>query len=172
MATPGFAGKILLVDLSTKAISTIDSARYEIYGGGHGTATAIFWDLCIVPGDWDLQDAFDPRNIVALMTGPLAGTGLAFAARTSVSGLAPQTWPVNWFATVISEKLRPALKFAGWDGVVRRRSNLHQYRERQCTIADARPLWGLTVWETGRNLENGEHQAPVAMVPLANLGQL
>ena len=32
MATPGFAGKILLVNLTTKQISPIDSAKYEAYG--------------------------------------------------------------------------------------------------------------------------------------------
>jgi aldehyde:ferredoxin oxidoreductase len=62
MATQGFAGKILLVNLSTKEISSIDSTKYETYGCGHGTATAIFWDLCVAPGNWDLQDAFDPEN--------------------------------------------------------------------------------------------------------------
>ncbi|HQN49427.1 MAG TPA: TonB-dependent receptor [Phenylobacterium sp.] len=55
MATPGFAGKILLVNLTTGKISALDSARYEMYGGGHGTGTALFWDLCVAPGDWDLQ---------------------------------------------------------------------------------------------------------------------
>ena len=67
MATPGFAGKILLINLTTKQISALDSAKYEDYGGGHGTGTALFWDLCVAPGGWDLQDAFDPKNIVALI---------------------------------------------------------------------------------------------------------
>ncbi len=119
MGTPGFAGKILLINLTTRQISALDSAKYEAYGGGHGTGTALFWDLCVAPGGWDLQDAFDPRNIVALMTGPLAGTGLAFAGRTSVSGLAAQTWPINWFGhSNFGGSFAPALKLAGWDGVV------------------------------------------------------
>jgi hypothetical protein len=37
MTTPGFAGKILLVNLTNKQISALDSAKYEAYGGGHGT---------------------------------------------------------------------------------------------------------------------------------------
>ena len=81
MTTPGFAGKILLVNLTTRQISALDSAKYEMYGGGHGTGTALFWDLCVAPGGWDLQDAFDPRNIVALMTGPLAGIGARFCRK-------------------------------------------------------------------------------------------
>jgi hypothetical protein len=116
MATPGFAGKILLVNLTNRQIGSLDSAKYEAYGGGHGTAAAVFWDLCVAPGNWDLQDAFDPRNVVSLMTGPLAGTGLSFAGRTSVSGMSPSSWPVNWFChSNFGGSFAPMLKLAGWD---------------------------------------------------------
>ncbi|MBN2321091.1 MAG: aldehyde ferredoxin oxidoreductase, partial [Acidobacteria bacterium] len=119
MASPGFAGKILRVNLATKQIDSIDSSVYESFGGGLGSAIAIFWDLCVAPGKWDLQDAFDSRNIVTLMTGPLAGLGIPYAARTSVSGVAPQPWPVNWFSrSNFGGSFAPMLKFAGWDGVV------------------------------------------------------
>ena len=71
MAAPGFAGKILVINLTNKEVRSLDSARNEPHGGGHGTAAAIFCGLCVAPGDWDLQDAFDPRNAARLMTGPL-----------------------------------------------------------------------------------------------------
>jgi aldehyde:ferredoxin oxidoreductase len=167
MATPGFAGKILLVNLSTKEILSLDFSKYEMYGGGHGTATAIFWDLCVDPGNWDLQDAFDPKNIVALMTGPLAGTGLAFAGRTSVSGLAPQTWPVNWFGhSNFGGSFAPTLKFAGWDGVVvQGKAENPVYINivnDKVTLEDARPLWGLSVWDTQEEIWKMESsKAPV-----------
>jgi aldehyde:ferredoxin oxidoreductase len=119
MATPGFAGKILRVNLTTREIGFWDTSRYEAYGGGFGIATAIFWDLCVAPGNLDLQDAFDPRNVVTLMSGPLAGTLVPFAARTNVSGLAPQAWPVNWFSrSNFGGSFSGMLKLAGWDGVV------------------------------------------------------
>ena len=76
MATPGFAGKILLVNLTNKEIKALDTEKYEAYGGGHGTSTALFWEYCVAPGDWDLHDAFDPRNMVSLMTGAVSGTGV------------------------------------------------------------------------------------------------
>jgi len=153
MATPGFTGKILRVNLTTGEIGSLDSSKYEAFGGGHGTATAIFWDLCVAPGGWDLQDALDPRNIVALMTGPLAGTGLAFAGRTSVSGLAPQTWPICWFGhSNFGGSFAPMLKFAGWDGVVvEGKADQPVYINivnDKVTIEDARSLWGLNTWET------------------------
>jgi aldehyde:ferredoxin oxidoreductase len=153
MSTPGFTGKILLVDLTKKEISQINSEKYEMFGGGHGTAAAIFWDLCVVPGDWDLQDAFDPRNAVLLMTGPLAGTGLSYAARTSVSGLSPQSWPVNWFChSNFGGSFAPMLKLAGWDGVVaigKAESPVYiNIVDDRVTLEDAGELWGLTTWKT------------------------
>jgi aldehyde:ferredoxin oxidoreductase len=152
MATPGFAGKILLVNLTKKEIGQLDSARYEAFGGGHGTAAALFWELCVAPGGWDLQDAFDPRNAVALMTGPLAGTGLSYAGRTSVSGMSPQSWPVNWFChSNFGGSFAPMLKLAGWDGVVVvGRADAPVYInivDDRVTLEDAKGLWGLTTWK-------------------------
>jgi len=129
----------------------MDSSKYEAFGGGHGTATAIFWELCVAPGSWDLLDAFDPRNIVVFMTGPLAGTGLAFAGRTSVSGLTPQSWPIEWFGhSNFGGSFAPMLKFAGWDGiVVEGKSESPVYINivnDRVTLEDAKSLWGLNVW--------------------------
>jgi aldehyde:ferredoxin oxidoreductase len=72
--------KILRVNLTTKTIDTIDTARYEAFGGGFGIGAAIFWDLAVAPGEWDLQDAYDPRNLISLMTGPLAATACLLPA--------------------------------------------------------------------------------------------
>jgi aldehyde:ferredoxin oxidoreductase len=52
----GYTGKILRVDLTSKSISTIDTAKYEEFGGGYGIGTAIFWDLAVAPGEWDMKD--------------------------------------------------------------------------------------------------------------------
>ena len=93
----GYAGKILRINLTTKAISTIDTAKYEEFGGGYGIGTALFWELAVAPGEWDLQDGFDPRNVIALMTGPLAATGVPSAGRTSVCGVSPEVFPTNSF---------------------------------------------------------------------------
>ena len=60
MATPGFGGKILFVNLSTKEIRALDSQKYEMYGGvrhGHGPLLGVLRGA----GDWDMQDAFHPN---------------------------------------------------------------------------------------------------------------
>lgn len=149
----GYTGKILKINLTTKEIGKIDTAQYEEYGGGVGIGAAIFWDLAVVPGDWDLQDAFDPRNVISLMSGPLAATGVPGAGRTSVCGIAPETYPTALFhRTSMGGRFATMLKLAGWDGVV-----VHGRSDRpvwinvindKVTIEDAKSLWGLNTFET------------------------
>lgn len=149
----GYAGKILKINLTSKEISSLDTARYEEFGGGAGMGAAIFWDLAVSPGDWDLQDAFDPRNVISLMTGPLAATGVPAAGRTSITAIAPETFPTPLFhRTSLGGRFGTMLKLAGWDGVV-----VHGKAEKpvwiniindKVTIEDAKPLWGLNTFET------------------------
>ena len=89
----GYAGKILHVDLSSGSTSVIPTARYESWGGGHGMGSAIFWDLC---RDKNIG-GFDPRNMVTIMSTPLAGTLAPGASRCEVQGIGPQGYPVEWF---------------------------------------------------------------------------
>jgi aldehyde:ferredoxin oxidoreductase len=152
MATPGFGGKILLVDLTKKEIIRLDSEKYEMFGGGHGTSTALFWEYCVAPGDWDLSDAFHPRNMVSLMTGAVSGSGIPAGARTSVSGMSPQCYPIQWFChSNFGGMFSTMLKMAGWDGVaVLGKADSPVYInivDDKVTIEDAKALWGLTTWE-------------------------
>ena len=148
----GYAGRILKINLTTREISAIDTAKYEEFGGGVGIAAAIFWDLAVAPGDWDLQDAFDPRNVISLMTGPLAGTGVPGGGRTSVSGIAPETFPTPLFhRTSMGGRFATMLKAAGWDGVVVQgksdRPVWINIVNDKVTIEDAKELWGLNTYE-------------------------
>jgi len=115
----GFTGKIARVNLTTKEISTIDTAKYEEYGGGHGIGAAIFWDLAVAPGEWDLKDPYDPRHVLPIMAGRLAATGVPGAGRTSVCGISPETFPTREFHRGnFGGRFATMLKLAGWDGVV------------------------------------------------------
>ncbi|MBN2319191.1 MAG: hypothetical protein JXR49_08935 [Acidobacteria bacterium] len=152
MATPGFGGKILLVDLTKKDIIRLDTDEYAMYGGGHGTSTALFWEYCVVRENWDLQDAFDPRNMVSLMTGAIVGTGVPYGARTSVSGMSPQCYPIQWWChSNFGGTFGTMLKLAGWDGVaVIGKADKPVYInivDDKVTLEDAQDLWGLTTWK-------------------------
>jgi aldehyde:ferredoxin oxidoreductase len=149
----GYAGKILRVNLSEGKTDSISTSKYEEFGGGLGIGAAIFWDLCVAPGHWDLKDALDPNNVITLMTGPLAGTGVYSAGRTSVSGLAPQSWPINWFShSNFGGNFAAFLKFSGWDGIVLEgKSRTPVYLnivDDKVTLEDAKDLWGLDTWNT------------------------
>jgi aldehyde:ferredoxin oxidoreductase len=152
MATPGFAGKILLVNLSTKEIRALDTEKYEMYGGGHGTSTALFWEFSVVPGEWDLQDAFHPQNMVFLMTGAVSGSGIPAGARTSVSGMSPQCYPIQWFGhSNFGGTFSTMLKMAGWDGVAvigKAESPVYiNIIDDKVTLEDATELWNMDAWK-------------------------
>ena len=151
--TGGYTGKILRVNLTTKTVSTIDTAKYEEFGGGYGMGAAIFWDLAVAPGEWDLKDAFDPRNVIPLMTGPFAATGVPGGGRTSVCGLSPETFPTcEFWRGNLGGRFGNTLKLAGWDGVVvegkAERPVWINIINDQVKIEDAKELWGLDTWST------------------------
>jgi len=151
--TGGYTGKILRVNLTTKEISTIDTAKYEEFGGGYGMGAAIFWDLAVAPGQWDLKDPYDPRNVIPLMVGPFAGTGVPGAGRTSVCGLSPETFPTcEFWRGNFGGRFGTSLKAAGWDGVVIEgkadKPVWINIVNDQVKIEDAKELWGLDTWAT------------------------
>ncbi len=149
----GYAGKILRVNLTTKELSVMDTANYEEFGGGYGMGAAIFWDLAVAPGEWDLKDPFDPRNVIPIMVGPLAATGVPGSGRTSVCGLSPETFPTcEFWRGNLGGRFGTALKLAGWDGVVvEGRADKPVWINiinDQVKIEDAKELWGLDTYET------------------------
>lgn len=146
----GYAGKILRINLTKKAVSFIPTADYAQWVGGHGMGSAIFWDL--------VQDkaisGFDPRNVVTIMTSPLTGTLTPGAsARTEVQGIGVQSSPIEWFTrSNFGGRFGAMLKYAGWDGIViEGRAETPVWvdiRDDAVTIESAAGLWGLTTWET------------------------
>ncbi|MDR0310044.1 MAG: hypothetical protein LBJ21_00515 [Acidobacteriota bacterium] len=155
----GYAGKIARINLTTKQISRLDTAKYEEYGGGYGMGAAIFWELAVAPGKWDLKDCFDPRNVLPLMVGPLAGVGVPGAGRTNVCGLSPETFPTNEFGRGnFGGRFGTMLKQAGWDGVViEGRADEPVWINiinDQIKIESAVSLWGRDTWETQDMIRN------------------
>ena len=148
--TGGYSGKILRINLARKAISTIDTAKYEGFGGGHGIGSAIFFDLV---GDQLPFDAFDPRNVVTVMTAPLSGTSVPGSPRCEVQGLAPMYYPVEWFnRSNFGGRFTAQLKYAGWDGIVIEGVSDEpawvNIINDKATIESAAGLWGLDVVDT------------------------
>jgi aldehyde:ferredoxin oxidoreductase len=149
MASGGYTGKILRVDLTAGKISTIDTARYKQWGGGHGMGSAIFWDLC----QDKTVDGFDPKNMVTVMASPLSGSPApAVAGRSEVQGIGVQGYPVGWFTrSGFGGRFSGMLKYAGWDGIVVEGKAASpvwiDVRNGDVQIRDAKGVWGLDTTE-------------------------
>ncbi|MFO7962318.1 MAG: aldehyde ferredoxin oxidoreductase N-terminal domain-containing protein [Desulfobacterales bacterium] len=118
----GYAGKILRVNLSNRAINVIPTMKYEQWVGGHGMGSAIFYDIMIKEKKIDLEriDGFHPESVMTLMTSPLSGTLVpAASGRTEVQAIGLSTSPIGWFTRGnFGGRFSSQLKFAGWDGIV------------------------------------------------------
>jgi aldehyde:ferredoxin oxidoreductase len=150
----GYMGKILRLDLTGKKVSTLDTSRYEEYGGGLGFGTAIFWDLC---ADKLPFDAYDPQNIVTIMTSPLSGTLTPGAGRCEMNGLGPQSYPIHWFTrSNFGGRFAGHLKAAGWDGIVIEGKSDKpiwvNIVNDKVTFMDASGLWGKDTFATQQQI--------------------
>ena len=146
----GYAGKILRVNLTTKAITRIDTEKYEEFAGGHGMGSAIFFDLV---GAQLPFDAFDPRNVITIMTAPFSGTHVPGSGRCEVQGLAPMYYPIEWFnRSNWGGRFTAQLKYAGWDGIVIEGASDEpvwiNILNDTVTIESDKGLWGLDVVDT------------------------
>ena len=150
----GYTGKILRINLTDRTISTIETKKYESWGGGHGIGSAIFFDLVKNKA----ISGLDPENVVTIMTSPLSGTPApAVAGRTEVQAIGLQAYPTEWFTRGnFGGRFSGMLKFAGWDGIViKGRADKPVWidiRNDAVTIRDASSLWGLDTWRTQESI--------------------
>jgi len=155
----GYTGKIARVNLTTKQISTIDTEKYAEFGGGYGIGAALFWELSVAPGEWDLKDPYDPHHVLPIMAGPLAATGVPGAGRTSICGLSPETYPTSEFNRGnFGGRFATMLKLAGWDGIVVEGMSENpvwiNIINDQIKIEDGKELWGTDTWETQKRISD------------------
>jgi aldehyde:ferredoxin oxidoreductase len=148
----GYAGKILRVNLTTRDINTIPTSNYEKWGGGHGIGSALFFDLV---KDKTIK-AYDPANVVTIMSSPLSGTmAPGCSSRTEVQGIGAQSYPMEWFTrSGFGGRFSTMLKFAGWDGIaIEGAADTPVWidiRDGEVTIRDCRDLslWGRDAWDS------------------------
>jgi len=162
----GYTGKILRVNLTTKAISTLDTAKYMDFAGGHGMGSAIFFDLV---GAQLPFPAFDPRNLVIMMASPFAGTFMPGSGRCEVQSLSPMLYPVEWFGhSNFGGRFTAQLKFAGWDGIVVEGASdkpvwINVINDK-VKIESADGIWGKNTWEA-------QQEVSKRVVPSLKMGE-
>ena len=165
----GYAGKILVVDLSKGSSHELSTSDYsEKFIGGRGFGVKLFNEL--VPPD---TKAFDPGNCLICATGPVTGfSGLA-GCRWIMCGKSPARNPEMFSYGNLGGKWGSSLKFAGYDALaVTGKSDTPIYLYiHDCIVEtkDASHLWGLTTFDTQDRLtsELGKNVSVLTIGPAA-----
>lgn len=147
-----YAGKMLIVDLTTGKVSTeplrLDWAKE--YWGSWGLALRYYCDA-VNPE----VDPLSPENVVVIMTGPLGGTLVPLASRLCLVSKSPHTGTV--FESNIGGAFGAELKFAGYDGIViKGRAAAPVFlkiSDNNVTLESADSLSGRGIFETEKFME-------------------
>jgi aldehyde:ferredoxin oxidoreductase len=158
------SGKLLDVDLSTGKISTrvVDEKILNDYIGGSGLAAKLFVDDAVPPD----CDPLGEDNNLYILTGPLCGSGLPATPRFSIAAKSPLTG--IWGEANCGGNFGPALKFAGWDGIVVRGKSkkpvLLTVKDAKVELKDASDIWGKDTYETADTLSSRFEGKPTARI--------
>jgi len=144
---PGYAGKLLYVDLSagtTEAVD-LDPMMARDYIGGRALGVKLLWDA--YGENWADIDPLAPEAVLCLMSGPLS---CFTASKTMAVFKSPLSGGA--MGSAVSGDSAASMRFAGYDGIVvtgKADSPVYVYIENDVVeIRDATDWWGLDVRET------------------------
>ncbi len=143
----GYHGKILEVDLSSGRFETaaLDEEDINLYLGGRGLATRIFYDK-LNPG----CDPLGPDNILVIATSPLLGTNAPTAGRGHMVFKSPLTGGLG--SSNCGGTWAPAFKATGYDVLVIRGKAAEpvflNITPEKAEMLSATHLWGMDVYQT------------------------
>jgi aldehyde:ferredoxin oxidoreductase len=170
-ATPlpgGYMGKLLHVDLTSgrcRDLGLPEEPLLRRYWGGQALATYLL--LHLLPLD---ARPYGPENVVVMLTGPIAGTGLTpGGTKMTAVFLSPATEHTLGRAAT-SGFWAMALKAAGYDGVIvtgaAARPTYLYVADGQAELRDASHVWGKGTRETEDRLrlDVGHPDARVACI--------
>jgi aldehyde:ferredoxin oxidoreductase len=159
---PGYAGRILRVNLSTGKTASEATSRYaKGFVGGRGINARILFDE--VRPD---VGCFDPENLLLYGVGPLVGTLAPFACRISIE--TKNVFTGGYGSANCGGHFGAEMKYAGYDNVVfTGRSSKPVYlwmEDGEAQLRDASHLWGATTWDAERSIreEHGDNEVRVS----------
>lgn len=166
----GWSGRILVVDLSSRRLSALETGPYaEGYMGGRGIATRLYWES-VGAG----VGSFDAENHLIFMTGPLGATGAQGASRFVVAGKSPMRRPEGFCCGNLGGFFGPHLKRAGFDGVVisgaAQRPVYLLIEDGKAELRDAASLWGKGVYAAAEQLK-ATHGRKVRYITIGAAGE-
>jgi aldehyde:ferredoxin oxidoreductase len=166
----GSVGKNLEINLSTgKSHKTaVDTTAREMYLGGRGTNTKLFWDR--VPPE---TDPFSSDNLMIFGVGVLVGTLAPGANRTILTTLSPQTNLQTYSS--LGGFWGAALKHAGYDNlIISGKSSKPVYlwiNDDKVEIRDADHLWGKNVRQTHKLIREELKQSGAQVLSIGQAGE-
>jgi aldehyde:ferredoxin oxidoreductase len=168
--TYGWTGKILKVDLGAHKTTELHTMDYaDRFLGGRGVASRIYYDL-VKPE----TGALDPENCLILMNGPLTATGAQGASRFEAVARSPMTLPEMFCYGNMGGFFGPALKRAGYDGIVivgkAARPSYVWICDGKAEILDAGFLWGKGTY-AARDILKEKHGGKVRSVLIGPAGE-
>ncbi len=147
-----YAGKLLVVDLSSRQISTepLRQDWLRQYWGSWGLALRYYWEAV------DPQvEPLAAENAIVIMTGPFSGTLVPLTSRLSLVSKSPHTGTI--FTSNVGGAFGPELKYAGYDGLIIKGASESPVYLRivddQVSLEDASSLLGKGIFETEDCLE-------------------
>jgi aldehyde:ferredoxin oxidoreductase len=149
---PGYHGRILEIDLSTKNIqvSPLPRATIENYLGGRGMATRLFYDA-VDPH----CDPFSSDNVIAIATSPLLGTRAPTSCRGHIVFKSPLTGLIG--SANCGGTWAHAFKSSGYDAIlIRGKSSepvMIDISDNRADIIPLNHLWGMDVHQTTDRLK-------------------
>lgn len=166
MATYGWAGKILRVNLTTGNITTEDSTRFQDYIGGMGMGYRIIYEE--VPLE---TKPYDEAAKLVMGVGPLTGSSVPCSGRMNISFLSPWSKGNSIIDAHMGGHIGSRIKFAGYDAIiVEGKSSAPVYLkidDDKVTLEDASHIWGKGTFEANRILteETGREFETAAIGP-------
>ncbi len=153
IATPGYHGVLLDVDLSSGSIGQrhVPVVDREAYLGGRGLGARLLWDLLPGPG----VDPLGPENPLMFLPGPMSAFPVPSASRTCIVTKSPCTSPISspheHGSTVsysnIGGFFGPEIRFAGFDGILVRGQSpvpvVLVVEDDRVELRDAGEWWGM-----------------------------
>jgi len=166
----GYAGRILLVDLSSRRTTNLETEDYaDRFVGGRGFGAKIYWDQ-VGPE----VKAFDEENTLVFAVGPFAGLPALAGSRWDVCGKSPMLSPQHFSYGNLGGTWGAEMKFAGYDAIA-----VHGKLEKPAYLLlhdegvefkDASELWGKGAIET-REILKGEMGDSVRVVTIGPGGE-
>ncbi len=162
----GFAGRILEIDLTSRAVekSPLPESLVRTYLGGTGFAARFLYDN--VPSN---ADALGPSNVLILAPGLLNGFPVPTGGKVLFCAKSPLTGTIA--ESVMGARLGSELKRAGYDLLlVSGMSDSPCYiliDDEDVGIRDAGDLWGKDTRATAEDIRRTEGDAVVACIGIA-----